>query len=194
MYRIWLGLAASFLYASVALAEEGELVRTVVFVHKPTAYGQNVLIKGGHDPSLVPASYPAPMENIFYNNTRNAFSAKVKVKDRTLDWDSFSAMDWTTNAWPDDWGPPQSYKENGTGLDPENQWDHHYWKLDVMMEGHIGDWFEFRSVMRDDFGDEEENAINQPDAPQKTQNHWARKGYINVVEFNGDDAQYINLY
>jgi alpha-amylase len=187
---LWMALLSS----GAAYAEEGELVRTVVFVHKPTAYGQNVLIKGGHDASLVPDIYPLATENIFYNNTRNAWSSRIKVKDRTLDWEAFSAMDWTTNAWPDEWGPKQNYKENGTGEDPENQWDHHYWKFDVMMEGQVGDWFEFRAVMRDDYGDEEESAISQPDAPYRTQNHWGKKGFVTVIEFNGDEAQYISLY
>ena len=185
-----LGCVAAPVFAN----EEGDLIRTVVFVHQPTAYGQNLLITGGHDPELVPDHYEEEDEPIYYNNTRNAWSARIKVKDRTLDWDSLSAMDWTTDFWPGDWGPKQTYKDNGTGEDPENQWGHHYWKFDVMMEGEVGEYFEFRAILKDDYGEENEGEIVQEDAPHESSNHWGKKGYITVVDFNGDDVEFIPLY
>ena len=110
-------------------------------------------------------------------------------------WDS--ALDWTCNAWPSGWGTKRTYAVDGYGEDPENVWGLHYWKFDVMMQGNVGDWFEFKSFIynyQNSGNDVWEGNINQQGTPQQTINHWGRKGYITTVGFNQSWAEFTPLY
>jgi len=172
-------------------------VRAVIYIHKETVPGQDIFIRGGHDAGLVSSgAFPQAHEAITYLNTLNATTAPVKAGDTTLDWGSDSALDWTTNAWPGAWGPAKYYAVDGYGEDPENLWGHHYWKFDVEMDGAAGDWFEFKAVLRQGSAFTWEGNISQvstPAPPYSTINHQARKGYITVVDFGGNNATFYAL-
>jgi len=159
-------------------------IRTVVFMYKETVTGQDIFIKGGHDAGLVPSVYPAMSEPIIYNNTKNPTTASIKANDAALDWGSESALDWTTNYWPPEWGAKKTYANDGYGEDPENQWGHHWWKFDVMMTGAKGDWFEFKAFMRQGTSEWWESDRSQSGTPYSTINHWGRKGYRTRVIYN----------
>ncbi len=168
--------------------------RTVIYIHKATAPGQDIYIRGGHDLDLVAAGhYPAADEPIDWLNTRNATTRALKAGDPALDWFGDSALDWTTDAWPPEWGAEPRYAIDGYGTDPENTFGRHYWKFDVEMPGRAGDWFEFKAFLREGDRVEWEPDIDQPDTPHQTHNHWARKGYITVVDFGGSGVRHIPL-
>ncbi|HOJ63098.1 MAG TPA: isoamylase [Spirochaetota bacterium] len=159
-------------------------VRTVVFMYKETVTGQDIFIKGGHDAGLVPSVYPSMSEPIIYNNTKNPTTFPIKSNDAALDWGTESALDWTTNSWPPEWGAKKTYANDGYGEDPENQWGHHWWKFDVMMTGAKGDWFEFKAFMRQGTSEWWESDRSQSGTPYSTINHWGRKGYRTRVIYN----------
>jgi len=168
-------------------------MRTVVFMNKDTASGQDIFIRGGHDDGLVPQFFPSMSESISYNNLLNSSTASLKSSDSSLDWGSDSAMDWTTDNWPSSWGTKKTYAINGYGEDPENRWGHHWWKFDVMMTGEKGEWFEFKGVLREGSSTTWEKSINQTGTPYKTYNHWGKKGYITRCEFGSSWVEYIEL-
>lgn len=159
-------------------------LRTVVYVEKPSVPGQALFLRGGHDLSLVQrGAFLGGSEPIRPLNSRNSDTALVKINDTSLDWFSDSALDWTTDQWPSSWGPVRTYAADGFGVDPENHHGPHYWKFEALMDGAPGDWFEFKTFLRQGGRTEWEGAITQPGAPYVTGNHWARKGYLTVVHF-----------
>ncbi len=168
-------------------------IRTVIYIYKETTPGQDIFIKGGHDAGLVPGSYPTMGEAITYNNTLNGTTAAIKANDSELDWGTESALDWTTNSWPAEWGPKNTYADNGFGEDPENQWGPHWWKFDVTMDGEVGDWFEFKAFIREGSNEFWESNINQADTPHTTINHWAKKGFITKVSYDSNTVEFIPL-
>jgi alpha-amylase len=185
----------------------GDWIRTVVYIHYESVPGEYIRIRGGHDGDLVPSQYPTRYEDIIYVNTLNSDTAQIKANDIRLDWGTQdpangadgwdSALDWTCNAWPSGWGTKRTYAVDGYGEDPENVWGLHYWKFDVMMQGNVGDWFEFKSFIynyQNSGNDVWEGNINQQGTPQQTINHWGRKGYITTVGFNQSWAEFTPLY
>lgn len=169
-------------------------VRTVVYIRKETRPGQDIFVRGGHDLGLVAAGhYRRDHEPMRYLNMRNATTAAVKAGDTGLDWFSDSALDWTTDVWPAAWGAAPSYAAAGYGVDPENRYGAHYWKLDVEMEGAAGEWFEFKAFLREGGRTEWEPDIAQAGTPQRSGNHWGRKGYVTVVDFGGSGVRHIPL-
>ncbi len=181
--------------SSSSSSSQGSGVRTVIFMHKQTVSGQDIFVKGGHDGGLVDQGYyPTMEEPITYNNTLNATTADIKAADDSLDWFTESALDWTTDVWPADWGTKRTYAADGYGEDPENQWGQHWWKFDVQMQGNVGDWYEFKAFMREGSNEYWESDISQSGTPQQSINHWGRKGYITRVGFGESWAEFIPLY
>ncbi len=170
-------------------------VRTVIYIYKQTQPGQDIFIRGGHDQTLVNAGYyPSISEPISYLNTLNTTTAGVKAGDTSLDWSSDSALDWTCNAWPSEWGTAKYYTVDGYGQDSENTRGLHWWKFDVEMDGQQGDWFEFKAFLRNSDGSTQwENDITQASAPYSTINHWGRKGYVTFVTFGQSQADFVAL-
>lgn len=172
----------------------GGSVRTVIYIRKETRPGQDIYIRGGHDQALVAAGhYRGESEPLRYLNTRNATTAAVKAGDAALDWAGDSALDWTTNSWPAAWGAAARYGEVGYGLDAENRFGAHYWKLDVEMVGAVGEWFEFKAFLKEGGQASWEPDIAQPGTPHRSRNHWGRKGYVTVVSFGEGGVQHIPL-
>ncbi len=68
-------------------------------------------------------------------------------------------------------------------MDPDNSYGLHYWKFEVTMPGQVGDWFEFKAFLRQGSTVQWEGDIQQSGTPYPTINHWARKGYVTVVNF-----------
>jgi len=165
-------------------------VRTVVFIYKVTQPGQDIFIKGGHDAGLVPSVYPSMSEPITYLNTKNTTTAAIKAADASLDWGSESALDWTCNAWPADWGAKKTYAVDGYGEDPENTMGLHWWKFDVDMAGSAGEWFEFKAFMREGTSEWWETDRAQAGTPYSTINHWGKKGYITKVKFDDNWVEF----
>jgi acetyl esterase/lipase len=157
-------------------------VRTVIFVSKETNPGERLLLRGGHDQSLD----GVPMR---YLNATATDTALVKAGDGWLDWHSDSALDWTTDAWRPEWGRERRYLTDGFGVDPENRWGPHHWKLDVLMDGALGDWFEFKTLLRTPTGVTWEGDVSQVGTPAATTNHWGRKGVVTVVRFGVGAAE-----
>ncbi len=171
--------------------------RTVVFIFKETHSGQDIFIRGGHDADLVSQGYFSSMdEPITYNNTLNPTTAFYKANDRTLDWFSDSALDWTCSPGSSQWHEDNNirYETSGYGIDTENQWGMHWWKFDVNMHGNIGNWFEFKAFLRENGNEQWENNISQSGTPYSTINHWGKKGYITRVSFGQSWAEFIPLY
>jgi hypothetical protein len=171
----------------------GNGVRTVIFMKKETVSGQDIFVKGGHDAGLVPSPYPSMSEPITYLNTLNSTTASIKAADASLDWGSESALDWTTNSWPASWGIKRTYANDGYGEDAENNWGHHWWKFDVLMDGSSGEWYEFKAFMREGSTEWWESDRSQSGTPQNTINHWGKKGYITRCEYNQNWVEFISL-
>lgn len=165
-------------------------VRTVVFLEKATAPGEDLFVRGGHDLGLVArGAYLGGDEPLRYLDTKNATTLLTKLGDRTLDWFSDSALDWTTDRWPAAWGPERSYAVDGFGVDPENRRGPHAWKLDVTLDGEVGDWVELKAFLRRGTTTEWEGDVHQAGTPYATGNHWVRKGYVTWLRFGDGTAE-----
>ncbi len=188
----------------------GDWRRTLVFIRGETQPGQDLFVRGGIDhghagsalgrdctPENLACAIPIRHRNLLNETTRT-----WKQGDRYLDWygaepgqqlSSSGApaegtpLDWTTNAWPADWGARRTVAEDGYGEEPLNTWGDHYWMLDVDMDcSQTADgWFEVKSYIAN--GPGWESDITQPDAPWQSGNHFARCGWLNV--FARDQAE-----
>ncbi len=168
-------------------------VRTVIFMQKQTASGQDIFVKGGHDANLVPSFYATMDEAITYLNKKNTTTLAIKNSDATLDWGTESALDWTCNVWPATWGTKKTYAADGYGEDPENTWGIHWWKFDVSMAGTTGEWYEFKAFMREGSTESWETDIAQAGTPYTSRNHWGKKGFITRVIFGDSWVEFIPL-
>ncbi|MDY6992190.1 MAG: Ig-like domain-containing protein, partial [Pseudomonadota bacterium] len=169
-------------------------VRTVVYIYKKTSPGQRLFMRGGHEPRLVKFEhFPYTEEPIIYNNTLNPTTTLIKTTDSALDWLNNSALDWTTHQWNEDWGPAKFYPKHGYGQDPENTWGAYWWKFDVMMPGAVGDWFEFKALMKEGHHEIWEDKIVQEDTPYVSKHHWGKKGMITRVRFNDNWVDFMPL-
>jgi glycosidase len=183
---------------TTTLASPGT-IRTVIFMKMQTQSGQDMYMKGGHDGDLYAAGHYSSMsEPITYNNTLDQTTYDLKMADDYLDWSpDWSALNWTT-------GKNSGYHANnnltyelvGYGYDPElrnvaGKTDDHWWKFDVNMDGSAGDWYEFKGFLNG--GQGWESDINQSGTPYTSRNHWGKKGYITVCEFNQDWVEFHQL-
>ncbi|XP_033100290.1 alpha-amylase 4N-like [Anneissia japonica] len=191
--------------------------RTVIFVYKPTSYGQDLFIRGGIDHSqrtgcTSTATTSACALPISHNvgGTNSKYNA-WKTGDNYLDWygtesgqGSYNGqapdgtpLIWTTN----NAGSSEKVDSDGVGYTSLNQWGDHYWMLDVNMNCDKTDngWFELKAYLSN--GDGWESDRDQSSCsgsvggskPYSTGNHFARCGYINVFKFN-DNSCIINSF
>jgi len=102
-------------------------------------------------------------------------------------------VDWTTNLWPPDWGPPRTVAVDGYGLEELNHVGMHYWMLDVDMDCSRGfpsggvSWFEVKSYIAGGAGWEPD--VHQPGTPYASGNHFAQCGKLNVFRRGVDAAR-----
>lgn len=189
----------------------GDWQRTVIFVRAETASGQDMFIRGGIDHSYANSNLGRNCQTsnfecampIRHNNLRNATTAPWKSNDDYLDWYGVeagqstaaegTAMDWTTNFWPDSWGTKRTVAVDGFGEEPLNIWGQHYWMLDVDMDcsAAVNGWFELKAFVKN--GQGWENNIAQSGTPFASQNHMAQCGKINMFEFNSNSVQTRNF-
>ncbi|MDK1286341.1 alpha-amylase [Pseudoalteromonas umbrosa] len=179
---------------------DGDWQRTVVFIKAQTQSGQDMFVRGGLDHNAAsqrglqcdqnPVLCQIPIRHL---NLRNQTTAPWKSGDTYLDWQSSepgqsnqaqgTALDWTTNVWPANWGEKKTYDLHGFGESDLNQWGPHYWKLDVEMDcsqTHQG-WFELKAFVKN--GQGWESDILQANRPYASNNHFAQCGKLNVFEF-----------
>lgn len=186
---------------------EADWQRTVVFVFGETDEGQDMFMRGGIDHDYAASSMGLACTNTNYEcaipirhlNLRNLTTVDWKDGDKYLDWYGTeprqggypmamgTPLDWTTNAWPPEWGAKRLVAVDGFGEEPLNRWGNHYWMLDVEMDcSKTADgWFEFRSFISN--GPGWENDIHQSDTPYQSPNHFAKCGSLNAYKRNEDE-------
>jgi len=200
--------------------------RTVVFIYGETLPNQDMFLRGGidHDRAGELLNRDCTTTNmecalpIRHLNLRNATTAPWKDGDSYLDWygreplqqgssngtqAEGSALDWTTNYWPPEWGEARTVAVDGYGLDPENRFGMHYWKLDVEMDCSKGflwqgeRWFELKSYITNGPGWEQDvwprQASTPTGAPYESANHFAQCGKLNVFHRGSSDATILPL-
>lgn len=191
--------------------------RTVVYIYGQTQAGQDMFVRGGLDHGYANTTLgrncaasnfecALPIE---FLNTLNATTAPWKMGDTHLDWygresaqnqespghgfAEGTAMDWTIDHWPSEWGPAKYYAVDGSGEDSENTYGAHFWKLDVSMDcsNTVNGWFELKSYISNGPGWEGDVSQGQSNGePYLSQNHFAQCGRKNVffrewVDVNG---------
>lgn len=172
--------------------------RTIVFIYGQTEPGQDMFIRGGIDHAYAQNNLATtctkdnmlcaiPMRHL---NLRNSTTEPWKRGDLYLDWygvelnqdtrSQGSALDWTTNFWPPEWGQSHAVKDDGYGETPFNKWGHHYWMVDIEMDCSktVNGWFELKSFISNGPGWEAD--ISQANAPYVSRNHFAQCGKLNV--------------
>ncbi len=172
--------------------------RTLVFIYGETQPGQDMFVRGGIDHGYAQNSLGrnCTSENyecaipIRHLNLRNNTTAPWKSGDNYLDWygteaaqsseSEGSALDWTTDFWPAEWGTKKTYEVDGSGETPLNTYGQHYWLLEVEMDcsATADGWFELKSYISN--GPGWEGDVAQPGAPWVSGNHFAECGKKNV--------------
>jgi aryl-alcohol dehydrogenase-like predicted oxidoreductase len=180
------------------LAEPKE--RTAVLIYGETQPGQDMYIRGGIDHGYAQSAFGkscTAQNKLCAVPIRHLSVVKNTeiVNDHYLDWygpepgqgsaEGSPAM-WTTNKWPESWGPKKTVENDGYGETSLNTYGHHYWLLDVMMDCSrtANGWFELKTYISN--GPGWEGDIKQPGAPQSSRNHLARCGKINVFRRDQD--------
>lgn len=181
----------------------GEAKRTVILIEGETQPGQDMFVRGGidHGHAAQALGRNCTAANmlcaipISHRNPRNATTQPWKQGDGFLDWygpeagqngqsngtvAEGTALDWTTNQWPPDWGQTRTVAVDGYGVEPLNTFGPHYWMLDVDMDCSktVDGWFEFKSYISN--GPGWEGDIQQANAPYASGNHFAKCGSLNV--------------
>jgi alpha-amylase len=202
-----------------------DIQRTVVFVRGETQPGQDMFIRGGIDHAQAEKlgikcvsadnspNYKCALP-IAHRNHKNAGTAAWKPGDKFLDWYGHestqvgtsaagliaqgSAADWTTNAWPAEFGLKKTVESDGYGLEPLNTFGMHYWMLDVNMDcsralqdANGKRWFEVKSYISN--GPGWEGDVKQAETPYPSANHFAQCGKLSVFERGSNSAQFIDL-
>ncbi len=172
--------------------------RTLVFIYGETQPGQDMFIRGGIDHNYAQNNLGrnCTSENyecaipIRHLNLRNNTTAPWKSGDNYLDWygaeaaqsseSEGSALDWTTDFWPEAWGAARTYEIDGSGETPLNTYGQHYWLLEVEMDcsATASGWFELKSYISN--GPGWESDAQQAGAPWYSGNHFAKCGELNV--------------
>ncbi|XP_038066973.1 LOW QUALITY PROTEIN: uncharacterized protein LOC119736999 [Patiria miniata] len=180
-----------------------DMKRTTIFIYKPTAYGQNLFLRGGMgegctDDCDVPIRHITPGDNAQYN--------AWKTGDNVLDWygaedgqdtyENISAegtpLVWTTN----DQSNGASVATDGYGYTPLNQWGDHYWMVDLEIDCSKTNsgWFELKGFLVNGGW---ENDVSQDEScqghpggnkPSTGGNHFARCGFVNVFKFEESEC------
>jgi alpha-amylase len=151
---------------------------------------------------------------IAHRNHKNAVTNPWKPGDKFLDWYGHestqtgtsqggliaqgSAADWTTNVWPQEFGPQKTVATDGYGLEPLNTFGMHYWMLDVDMDcshalqdSNGARWFEVKSYISN--GPGWEGDIQQASTPYPSANHFAQCGKVSVFERDKNTVTFIDL-
>ena len=187
-----------------------EMERTVILIEGATVSGQDMFIRGGidHDHARTVLGRDCTPQNlacaipIRHRNLRNAVTEPWKRGDHHLDWygaepnqstishgirATGSALDWTTDAWPAEWGDARSVTDHGFGEEALNRFGPHFWMLDVDMDctRTADGWFEIKSFIANGAGWESD--VAQPDAPYASANHFGRCGFLNVFRRGIDE-------
>ncbi|QJR81546.1 alpha-amylase [Alteromonas pelagimontana] len=190
---------------------DGDWQRTVVFVQAQTQSGQNMFVRGGIDHAYAAANLGRTCTQsnmscaipIRHNNFKNTTTSPWKANDTFLDWYGVeanqsgdaegSALDWTTDVWPADWGGEKTVAADGYGVTPLNTWGAHYWMLDVDMDCSktANGWFEIKAYIQNGQGWEAD--VSQSDTPYQTANHFAHCGKVNTFVFGQGAAQIADL-
>jgi len=185
--------------------------RTVVFIYGETQPGQDMFVRGGIDHDYAASHLGRSCTSttmecaipIVHRNLRNATTAPWKSGDGTLDWYGAeagqsseaegSALDWTTNLWPSEWGPEKTVATDGYGTPPLHLYGRHYWMLDVDMDCSktVNGWFELKSFISN--GPGWESDITQPGAPYSSRNHFAQCGRINVFQRSSNSVVFADF-
>lgn len=190
-------------------APTDDFQRTVIFIQRQTAYGQDLFLRGGSDNGEETGA--VPIEHRLDGGENEKFKA-WKVGDNYLDWygaengqgsfggtaASGTPMVWTTNN--------ETYSatvsEDGFGYSELNEWGDHYWMVDVNMDCSQTEngWFEVKRFLPGEGweGDVWQNEICDGDAgdeerPYTSHNHFGRCGFINVFTSESNDC-YINSF
>lgn len=196
---------------TTATGEQGDWQRTVIFINAQTQSGQDLFIRGGVDHayantqlgrSCQTSNFECAMP-IRHNNLNNETTANWKANDNYLDWYGVeagqnseaqgTATDWTTNAWPVNWGAEKTVITDGFGVTSLNTWGAHYWMLDVEMDCSkaVNGWFEVKAFVKN--GQGWEGDIAQANTPYLSANHVAQCGKINKFEFNRANVEIIDF-
>ena len=204
--------------------EQSEVKRTIVFIKGETQPGQDMFLRGGLDHEAARNLLGIECVNgdgtpnyacaipIVHRNHRNATTDAWKLGDGLLDWygaetaqtaivsglrASGSPADWTTNAWPDSFGPLKTVAVDGYGFEPLNQFGMHYWMLDVDMDcsraypsADGSRWFEVKSFITN--GPGWESDVHQTGVPYVSNNHFAQCGKMSVFERGDSGAQFFD--
>ncbi len=185
--------------------------RTMIFIEAETASGQDMFVRGGIDHqaaanqlgiTCTDTNYACAVP-IVHNNLRNATTASWKANDNYLDWYGVessqsaeaegSALDWTTNSWPAEWGALKTVADDGYGETPYNTWGSHFWMLDVQMDCSktVNGWFELKAYVKN--GQGWEGDISQSGTPYPSTNHMAQCGKKNMFRFGQSTVQISDL-
>jgi len=116
-----------------------------------------------------------------------------------------TAVDWTTDVWPSEWGDTPYYDKVGYGVYEYNTYGRHYWAMDIDMDcsNTENQWFEVKSYISN-MPDWEcwkkggnpanngcwEGNVNQEGTPYKSANHFAKCGMINVFKRGSSDVEF----
>jgi alpha-amylase len=188
-----------------------QIKRTVIFIQAQTQSGQDMFIRGGIDHDYAnnnlerncqTSNFECSMP-ISHNNLQSATTTPWKNNESYLDWygsevgQSNAAegtpLDWTTNAWPSNWGTKRTVANDGYGEEPLNIWGQHYWMLDVNMDCSkaVNNKFEVKAYVKN--GQGWEGDINQANTPYTSSNHVAECGKINKFDFNSNTVEIRNF-
>lgn len=181
--------------------------RTVIFMQAQTLSGQDMFIRGGIDHNYANTQLGRNCQSnnfecampIRHNNLRNTTTIPWKNNESYLDWYGSeanqsaaaegTALDWTTNIWPSNWGELRTVANDGFGEEALNIWGQHYWMLDVDMDctKAVNGIFEVKAFVKN--GQGWEGDIAQADAPYSSNNHFAECGKINTFVFDSNSVE-----
>jgi len=174
-----------------------------------TSDGQDMFIRGGIDHGYANSTLGRNCTTsnfecaipIRFLNDKNETTDGWKSGDNYLDWygkegaqgdddhgtPQGSALDWTTNAWPSNWGAKPLYAVDGFGETPLNTYGHHYWIMEVEMDcsATVNGWFELKSYISN--GPGWEGDVSQSNTPYSSGNHFAQCGKKNVFKRGQSD-------
>lgn len=173
--------------------------RTVVFLRFETRPGQDIFLRGGLDHDAARQRLGLDCQD---GDLRCAVPIRHRIAgrgegDTFLDWygaefdqprDTVGTpMVWTTDAWPDEWGPRRTVDVDGYGESGLNDLGPHYWMLDVDMDcaRTIDGWFELKAFVTNGPGWEPDISA---DGPYESRNHFARCGEVTVLSWGTDQA------
>lgn len=187
--------------------------RTVIFIQKMTAPGQDMFIRGGIDDLVRPGCTQDAA------TSKCAIPISVRSLGTTTHYDKYNS--WSAGDTKLDWygaqpgqgsymgqpasGTPLAWTTNvqtNAGYQALNKWGDHYWMLDVDMDCSQteGGWFEVKAFLTNDATGWETDITQTTctgtvggTAPYSSKNHLGRCGHMNVFTFSGNGCQIDSL-